>query len=73
MRNTRGIRGNVLGVKLNFRYFIRDGVTSIIFIEMTLKQYFVEVVDITYNIQYLRISEFTCTHDTFYNIENNRF
>ena len=42
-----------MGVKLNSRCFIGDGVTSIIFTEVTLKQYCVEVVDITYNIQYL--------------------
>ena len=44
-----------MSVKLNFRYFIRNGVTSIIFTEVTLKLYYVEVVDITDNIQYLRM------------------
>ena len=37
-----------MGVKLDSRCFIRDGVTSIIFTEVTLKLYCVEVVDITY-------------------------
>ena len=44
----------VLGVKLNSRCFIRDGVISIIFTEVRLKPYCVEIVDITYSIQYFR-------------------
>ena len=52
---------NILRVKLNSCYFIRDGVTSIIFKEVTLKLYFVEVVDITYNIQYLRVNSYMYT------------
>ena len=35
-----------LGVKVNSRCFIGDGVTSIIFTEVTLKLYCPEVVDI---------------------------
>ena len=50
LRLSRGIilhhTDMILGVKLDSRCFIRDGVT--------LKIYCVEVVDITYNIQYLR-------------------
>ena len=42
-------------VKLNSRYFIRNRVISIIFTEVTLKLYCIEVVNITHNIQYLRV------------------
>ena len=54
----------LLGPKLNSRCFIRDGVTSIMFTEVTLKLYCVEVVDIAYNIQYLRVK--SLLHVTFF-------
>ena len=47
---------NTISVKLNSRCFIRDGVASIIFTEVTLKLYCVEIVKITWNIQYLRVN-----------------
>ena len=47
-----------MGVKLNSRCFIRDDVTSIIFTEVPVKLYCVEVLDITYNNQYLRVNLF---------------
>ena len=46
----------MFGVKLDSRFFIRNGVTSIIFNQVILKLYCVEVVDITYNIRYLRVN-----------------
>ena len=36
--------------------FIRDNVTGTVFTEVTLKLHCVEVVNITYNIQYLRVN-----------------
>ena len=51
---------NILGVKLNSRCFIRDGGTSIIFTEVILKLYWVDVVDIKYPVFE---SEFTCEHN----------
>ena len=63
------IRRMLLGVKLNSRCFIRDGVTSIIFTEVTLKLYCVEVVDITYNIQYRRVN--SLVHLKFFITLNN--
>ena len=52
------------GVKLNSRCFIQDGVISIIFTEVTLKLYCVEVVDICYNIRHLRVN--SLVHVTFF-------
>ena len=54
----------ILGFKFNFRCFIRDYVTSIIFTEVTIKLYCVEVVDLTCNIQYLKVN--SLLHITFF-------
>ena len=53
---------------VNSRCFIPDGVTRIIFTELTLKLYCVEVVEITYNIQYLRVN--SLIHITFFITSN---
>ena len=52
----------ILSVKLNSRCFIRDGVT-IILTEVTPKLYCVEEMNITCNIQYLRVN--SLVHITF--------